>query len=106
MIIVIATIEVAAGQREAFLSEFRRLLTPVRAEAGCLEYAPYIDLETTIPAQDDPRPNVVVVVEKWRDVAALEAHLVAPHMIEYRGQVKHLVKSVSLQVVESAEHDS
>lgn len=103
MIIVIATIEVADGQREAFLAEFRQIIAPVRAEDGCLEYGPHVDLETTIPAQGDPRPNVVTVVEKWDDVEALEAHLVAPHMLEYRGKVKHLVQSVSLQVLQSAE---
>jgi len=103
MIIVIATIEVAAGRRDEFLNEFRQIIAPVRAEGGCIEYAPYTDVTTTISAQGDPRPNVVTVVEKWESVAALEAHLEAPHMVEYRGKVKELVAGVSLQILESAE---
>ena len=103
MIKVIATIEIADGQRDAFLAEFRQIIEPVRAEAGCLEYAPYVDLATPIAAQDDLRPNTVIVVEKWESVAALEAHLVAPHMNAYRTKVKDLVRGVSLQIVEPAE---
>ena len=37
MIVVIATIEVHAAKREAFLAEFHKLVPLVRAEAGCLE---------------------------------------------------------------------
>ena len=103
MIIVIATIEVAEGQREAFLAEFRQIIAPVRAEDGCIEYGPQIDIQTSIPAQGEARPNVVTVVEKWESIAALEAHLVAPHMLEYRGKVKDLIKGVKLKILESAE---
>ena len=35
--------------------------------------------------------------------AALEAHLVAPHMMEYRPKVKDFVKKVSLQILSPAE---
>ena len=103
MIKVIATIEVADGQREAFLAEFRQIIEPVRAEEGCIEYAPYIDLATPIDAQDDLRASAVVVVEKWESVAALEAHLAAPHMNVYREKVKDMVQGVSLQILEPAQ---
>lgn len=102
MIHVIATIEVAPGQREAFLKEFRHLVPQVRAEAGCLEYGPAVDVTTGIAAQGTPRENVVTVVEKWSDLDALRAHLVAPHMEAYRPRVKHLVRSTTLQVLEPA----
>jgi quinol monooxygenase YgiN len=99
MIFVIATIGVAAGRRNDFLAEFRQLVPKVRAEEGCIEYLPTVDLPTTIPAQPDERSNVVTVVEKWESIEALEAHLVAPHMLEYRGKVKELVVGVSLQIL-------
>ena len=102
MIIVIATIELSDGQRDAFLAEFRQIIAPVRAEDGCLEYAPHVDLETTIPAQGDPRPNVVTVVEKWESKEALKAHLVAAHMAEYRERVKDLVLGMTLHILEPA----
>lgn len=102
MIHVIATIELAAGQREAFLTEFRRLVPQVRAEAGCIEYGPTVDAASGIAAQGPPRQDVVTVVEKWSDLPSLKAHLVAPHMEAYRPRVKHLVRSTTLQVLEPA----
>ena len=102
MIYVLATIEVGDGQRDAFLKHFRELVPKVHAEEGCIEYGPTVDVETNIGAQIPPRPNIITVVEKWADVEALEHHLIAPHMLEYREMVKDLVKSVSLQIVEPA----
>ena len=102
MIHVIATIDVVEGQREAFLKEFRAVVPSVRAEAGCLEYGPTVDVASGIAAQGTLRTHVVTVVEKWSDLAALKAHLVAPHMEEYRPKVKHLVRSTTLQVLEPA----
>lgn len=102
MIYVIATIELAAGRRADFLAAFKANVPHVLAEDGCLEYGPAIDLETTLPAQDDPRENTVVVVEKWDSIEALEAHLIAPHMLAYRAQVKDMVQKVQLQVLEPA----
>jgi quinol monooxygenase YgiN len=46
---------------------------------------------------------VVVVVEKWESVAALRAHLEAPHMMEYRLKVKDFVHKVSLQILTPAD---
>jgi quinol monooxygenase YgiN len=102
MIHVIATIEVAPGKRDAFLAEFRRLVPLVRAEAGCLEYGPTVDAVTDIPAQVPPRDHVVTIIEKWESLAALKAHLSAPHMADYRNRVKDLVVSVKLHVLQPA----
>lgn len=102
MIYVIATIELVAGGRERFLEEFRALVPKVLAENGCLEYAPAIDVKTEISSQDPPRDDVVVVLEKWQDLAALKAHLSAAHMLEYRPRVRHLVARTRLQIVAPA----
>jgi quinol monooxygenase YgiN len=102
MIHVIAAIEVKPGKREAFLAEFRKLIAPVRAEAGCLEYGPAIDLTSDIPGQIPQRRDVVTVVEKWQSLDALRAHLVAPHMNDYRERVKDLVVGLQIQILEPA----
>lgn len=102
MIHVLATIELAEGKREAFLKEFHLLVPLVRAEAGCLEYGPAIDVATGLAAQAPPRDNVVLVLEKWASLEALQAHLVAPHMTAYRSRVKDLVANVRLQVLQPA----
>lgn len=100
MIHVIATVEVAAGQREAFLAEFRKVMPLVRAEQGCLDYGPAVDLASGAAAQGPVRNDVVTIVERWESLDALEAHLQAPHMAEYRTRVKDLVRGVHLQVLE------
>jgi len=100
MIYVIATVEVKAGKREAFLAEFHRNVSNVRAEKGCIEYGPTLDLKTDIKAQIPLRENTVTIVEKWEGLPALQVHLQAPHMATYRERVKDYVSSVSLQVLE------
>lgn len=102
MIHVIATIEVAAGKRDAFLVEFHRIVPLVRGEAGCIDYGPAIDVATGIAAQVPLRDSVVTVVERWQSLDALRAHINAPHMGEYRARVKDLVQSVQLQVLQPA----
>ena len=102
MIVVLATIELHPGKRNDFLAEFHKIVEPVRAEQGCIEYFPATDHPTNLPAQAPARDNVVVVVEKWESIEALEAHLIAPHMMSYRPKVKDFVKSVSLQILNPA----
>ncbi len=102
MIFVVATIELQPGTRDAFLDEFRKLVPLVHEEAGCIEYGPAIDYETNLDAQGGVRPDVVVVMEKWESIEALEAHLIAPHMIDYRGRVKAMVVGTKLQVLQPA----
>src|SRR5436305_7689633 len=98
MIHVIAAIEVKPGKREAFLAEFRKLIPPVRAEAGCLEYGPATDLPTNIPGQIPERKDVITIVEKWKSLDDLRAHLVMPHMNDYRERVQDIVVGVQMQI--------
>ncbi len=102
MIHVIATVELAPGTREKFLTEFRKLVPDVRAEAGCLEYGPAVDAETDIATQSRVGADRVVVIEKWENVGALKAHSVAPHMQAYRAKVKDYVRGMELRVLAPA----
>ena len=103
MLHVVATITLHPGVRERFLEEFQAIVPEVRAEYGCLEYGAAVDLPTSLAAQPPVRDDVVVVVEKWRDLPALQAHLAAPHMSAYRTRVKDLVTGVELQVLAPVE---
>lgn len=100
MIHVIATIRVAQGRLQDFLQEFQRLVPQVRAEIGCIEYGPTRDVETGIAGLPGAREDVVTVVEKWESVAALDAHLKAPHMMTYRDAVGAMVEDVDIRVTE------
>lgn len=102
MIFVVATIDLRPGTRAAFLAEFRTVVPLVRAENGCLEYGPAVDVASGIAAQPPVRENTVVVIEKWADLPALQAHLTAPHMADYRTRVKDYVAGVRLDVLQPA----
>lgn len=103
MIYVHATIEVKPGRRADFLEEFRKIVPLVRAEQGCLEYGPAVDVVTDITAQADVRDDIVEVVEKWDSVEALKEHLVAPHMVTYRPKVRDMLVGTTLRIMRSAE---
>lgn len=100
MIHVIAEIEVKDGARDAFLQEFRRIVPIVRDEDGCIEYGPAIDATSDVASA--PRPNIVTVVEKWTNDAALKAHLKAPHMDEYRKRAADAIVGVTIRVLQPA----
>ncbi len=73
MIHVIATIEVAEGQRDAFLAEFHRVMPLVHAETGCIEYGPTVDFPAGLPVPTPLRDQTVVIIEKWESLEALRA---------------------------------
>ena len=101
MICVIATIKAKAGQRNALLACIEDNLSNVHAEIGCLEYQPMVDTESSLGAQQLDE-NIVTMVEKWETMSNLDAHAVAPHMLEYREKVKDIVESVSLKILTAA----
>lgn len=101
-VIVLARIELNPGCRDAFLLEFAQLMPSVHAEEGCIEYAPAIDLPSPLPRQALLGEDVVMIVEKWSTLPALQAHLVAPHMTPYRERVKDLVRDTQLTLLQFA----
>jgi quinol monooxygenase YgiN len=99
---VLATVELVNGKVTEFLTELARVVPSVQAEEGCLEYGPAVDISSGIPMQAPVRENTVVIVEKWSDLEALKAHLIAPHMKTYREAVKGIVKGMAVQILKPA----
>ncbi|MCX8117854.1 MAG: antibiotic biosynthesis monooxygenase [Desulfobacterota bacterium] len=101
MVYVIATIRVKPQRRFEFLEIFKANVPRVRAEKGCIEYVPTLDLPAGLPLQslDEDR---VTVIEKWESLEALQNHLTAPHMLAYKEKVKDIVEGVSLKVLQEA----
>lgn len=101
MIHVLASIHIKDGQRPAFLEIFKANVPAVLNEKGCVAYAPTVDVPTGLPPQvlDD---SVVTIVEQWRSLEDLRAHLSAPHMAAYREKVKDMVGQVTLKVLTEA----
>jgi quinol monooxygenase YgiN len=102
MIHVVAIITARPGQRAAVLEAFRANMPAVRAEDGCIEYGPAIDAEGVGAFQTCFGEDTFVVIEKWRDLAALRAHASAPHMASYAAKVKDLLASRVIHVLTPA----
>jgi quinol monooxygenase YgiN len=67
-IVVTGTFTVEPGDRDAFIEAAKAGMVKSRAEDGCEEY---------VLAPDPLDPARVVLSEKWRDQAALDAHIAA-----------------------------
>lgn len=91
MIHVIAFLHLRPGARTAFLETFRALTPLVRAVAGCIEYGPVVDHAPFMGFQTPVGDDVVAVVEKWVSAAALDVHIVAPHMKAWGAQVDQMM---------------
>jgi quinol monooxygenase YgiN len=102
MIHVIATLEFEPGKRDFVLAEFKKIVPLVRAEAGCIEYGPVIDAETSLGMQTKIGPDSLMVIEKWETLEALKAHDVAPHMQDYRTKVKQYIRGREIRVLAPA----
>lgn len=102
MIHVVALITTKPGMREQVLEAFRANVPAVRAEDGCIEYGPAIDAEGLGSFQAKVGADTFVVIEKWRDVAALKAHAAAPHMAAYGAKVKDMLAGRVIHVLSPA----
>jgi quinol monooxygenase YgiN len=108
MLHVIAFITTKPGMREAVLREFRANMPVVRAEEGCIEYAPAVDVESLGAFQTEIGPDTFVVIEKWASaealqaLQALQAHAVAPHMVAYGAKTRDMIARRLIHVLSPA----
>lgn len=72
-LIVVATITAKEGHEVLVREALEKVVPPSRAEAGCLRYDLHIDLGNHAS---------FVVLEAWRDEAALAEHETTPHFLE------------------------
>jgi quinol monooxygenase YgiN len=99
MIHVLARISLNPGTRAAWLEQFRQVAPLVHADDGCIAYEATGDEPGVLGAQSLAGEDTVVIVERWRDAAALQAHAVAPHMTAYRAAVKPFVAKAVIEVL-------
>ncbi|WP_299191896.1 putative quinol monooxygenase [uncultured Erythrobacter sp.] len=84
MIVVVGSFRIPPSMIEVVRPAMEAMISASRAEEGCIEYAYGFDV------LDE---GLVRVSEKWRDRAALEAHLRTAHIAEWRAQVSALAMS-------------
>lgn len=71
------------------------MMEATRQEDGCLEY-------TT--ARDLSDPHRLILLERWRDRAALDAHFASPHMAAFREALARTPpQSMDLRLYETDE---
>ncbi|WP_341712827.1 putative quinol monooxygenase [Erythrobacter sp.] len=75
MIQINGTIKLASGSGQEIIDALIKMAHTSRAEDGCLDYT---------FARDLTDPDTLVLYERWRDRAALDAHFVSPHMAEFQ----------------------
>ncbi|WP_214700602.1 putative quinol monooxygenase [Exiguobacterium sp. s57] len=84
MILVNATFDIQASQRENFLRDIQVLIDSSKQEAGCVGY----DLYESTSVE-----NRFVMIENWEDQAALEQHNQNPVLINFAQNVANYVSA-------------
>jgi quinol monooxygenase YgiN len=102
MIHVVAVITAKPGRRAEVLEASRANLPAVRAEPGCIEYGPAVDVEGFGAFQAALGPDSFIVIEKWESPEALRAHAAAPHMKAYAAKTKDAIASRAIHVLAPA----
>ena len=75
MIIVEGSAKIPAEKWDEAIAAMSAMITASREEAGCIEYAYSRDLLD---------PNLLRIIERWKDKAALVSHFAEPHMAVFR----------------------
>ena len=100
MIHVVAIITAHPGQRGQVLEAFRANTPAVLAEDGCIEYIATVDAQGMPATRGSIGPDAFIVVEKWANLQALQAHAAAPHMQAYAAKTKEWTAARMIHVLE------
>ncbi len=100
MVYVAAIITAKPGKRAELLKLVHANLAAVRAEQGCLEYGPTIDVAGFGNPQAALGDDTFVFIEKWESADALKLHFTQPHMIDYVAKSKDLIANRAVHVLE------
>lgn len=101
MVHVIAFITVKPEHREELIKIFNANVPNVLAEDGCIQYTLTTDTDSDIDIQTKDE-NVLTVIEKWESKEALQAHLAAPHMDQYRTDTEGMTDGLDLRVLKDS----
>jgi quinol monooxygenase YgiN len=74
MIIVMGQTKLAAGEIDRLKDDIAAQIAATEAEEGCYLYC---------FARDVLDPDTLIISERWRDQAALDAHFQSPHMVTF-----------------------
>lgn len=75
MIIIEGSARIPDGAWDKANAAMQAMITASRAEPGCIDYAYSRDLLD---------PNLLRIIERWKDKSALTSHFAEPHMAVFR----------------------
>lgn len=94
MILITGTVEVTDANRVAFIAAASRHVTLSRQEAGCISHGFF---------EDAMAPGTFVFVERWTDMAAVQAHFAMDYSREIVGVIRSLSeRSTGVEIHEVA----
>jgi quinol monooxygenase YgiN len=99
---VLAIITAKPGRRAELMQIFKANVPAVRAEEGCIQYVATVDAEGAGGIQTRLGEDAFVVVEKWANLEALQAHAAAPHMKAYAEKTREMIASRVVHVLSPA----
>jgi quinol monooxygenase YgiN len=82
VLIVIGSARALPGRRDDLVAAARAVVVQTRGDEGCESYGFYADLTDE---------DTILSVERWRDQAALDAHMDHPHTREFIASAVGLV---------------
>jgi quinol monooxygenase YgiN len=82
MLGLIAKLTIKEGKMDEALDLFKGLVADVKTEEGTISYT---------VNKDTAAPNVIVVVERYKDADALTVHSSTPHFAAFSKQIRGLL---------------
>ena len=90
MIYIIATVTIKPGSLDEVLALATPCIEGTRREAGCISY----DLSQSLTDE-----NTLVFVERWKDMDAIKAHFVEPHLIAWRDAGEPFITCKKIEII-------
>lgn len=86
---MITRLEIIQGTREKCLEEFYKIVPTVFLQKGCIEYDAYVDSEDD-RFNNIKRPDIVIFVEKWESIEALQHHSKSDVLKGFREKIRDI----------------
>jgi quinol monooxygenase YgiN len=99
MIHIVAIMRAQPGRREAFLKAWAKVAPTSRAEPGCLEYVALVDAPGSAPSwANSLGPDGFILVEKFKDQAAFDAHGASSHMAAFGAETQGMLAAPAIYI--------
>lgn len=85
---ILATIDAKSGEEARVEAELTKVVAPSREDDGCLLYT---------LTRDSQQPSRFIMVEQWRDRAALDGHIATEHYKQMAQALENAVEGMEVR---------